>query len=306
MADRPRDPVEPVEDGSARREVGDYTSQLPRPVDPWATRAGQPTGPAQQPGDATSAQQPGGATAAQPTGPAQQPGGATSHYPTSPTSPTSGSREPAWSGRAGVPVRPSGGAGDGPSGWSGQPAAEGWDRPAPPGRDGRPWWLPILIGVLVLLLVVLVGALVWWASTLSDQQTPDDDAPDPNPAPTATAAVPTQPQPDQPETGEPEAPEPTAVQPTEATVAVPQLAGLPEAQARAKLDDLDLVYRLELRQSDQPAGTVIETNPSAGTPVPPGAEILLVVADSSSGPSPEPTVSPSPTGEPTDDEDADD
>ncbi|WP_326550620.1 PASTA domain-containing protein [Micromonospora sp. NBC_01813] len=297
MADRPKDPLD---DGSARREVGDYTSQLPRPVDPWGTRAGQPTGPEQPPVDPTSAQPPGGAPPAQPTAPVSPPGGATSQYP---TSETGGPREPAWSGRAGVPVRPSGGGGGGSGGWSGQPEAEGWDRPGQPGTTGRPWWLPILIGVLVLLLVALVGVLIWWASSLGDQQNPDDDAPDRDPVPTASAA-PTQPQTDQPETDEPPAPEPTEEQPTEATtVPVPQLTGLSEAQARSALDDLDLVYRLQLQPSDQPAGTVIETDPPAGTQVEPGTEILLVVADAGSGQSPEPTDSAEPTGEPTDGDD---
>ncbi|MFV2021829.1 PASTA domain-containing protein [Micromonospora sp. LOL_023] len=293
MADRPKDPLD---DGSARREVGDYTSQLPRPVDPWGTHAGQPTGPEQPPLNPTSTQPPVDASPARPTAPVPPAGGATSQYP---TNETGGSREPAWSGRAGVPVRPSDGGGSG--GWSGQPGAEGWGRPGQPGQTGRPWWLPILIGVLVLLLVALVGVLIWWASTLGDQQNPD--APDRDPVPTASAA-PTQPQTDQPETGEPPAPEPTEEQPTEATtVPVPQIVGLSEAQARAALDDLDLVYRLELRRSDQPPGTVIETVPSAGTQVQPGTEILLVVADAGSGQQPEPTESPEPTGEPTDEDD---
>ncbi|MFV2083961.1 PASTA domain-containing protein [Micromonospora sp. LOL_021] len=259
MADRPRDPAQ---DGSAGRDAGDYTSQLPRPVDPWATRAGGP-----------------GDQAGEPTGGSDQPAG----------SAAGGAREPAWSGRAGVPVRPATGGG-GTGDWPGPGGSEG---------GGRPWWLPILIGVLALLLVALVGLVIWWASTLDDST--DPGGPTPTAAPTAT--VPTaQPETEQPEPTE-EQPEPTEEQTTEApVVVVPTLTGLPLADARAELDERDLVYRLEQRGSDQPAGTVLETDPPAGTEVPPGTEILLVIAATNTEPTgpAEPTGAAEPTGDPGD------
>lgn len=286
MADRPRDPAE---DGSAGRDAGDYTSQLPRPVDPWATRVG---GPGDQTGEPAggSDQPPGryatpggdqGATVADQGG---QPG---STAPDLPAGSAGGSREPAWSGRAGVPVRPAAGGG-GTGDWPGPGGTEG---------NGRPWWLPILIGVLVLLLVALVGLVIWWASTLDDSTDPAE--PTPTAAPTATVPT-TQPETEQPPT---EQPEPTEEQTTEAPlVVVPPLVGLPLADARAELDARDLVYRLEQRSSDQPAGTVLETDPPAGDEVPPGTEILLVIAASNSEPTEpgEPTAPGEPTGEPGD------
>ncbi|MDG4774006.1 PASTA domain-containing protein [Solwaraspora sp. WMMD792] len=290
MADRPRDPAE---DGSAGRDAGDYTSQLPRPVDPWATRAG---GPADQAGESTgqSDQPPGrpgtpggdpGATVADQGG---HPGSTAPDLPAD--SAAGGAREPAWSGRAGVPVRPAAGGG-GTGDW-----------PGPGGGTeggGRPWWLPILIGVLVLLLVALVGLVIWWASTLDDST--DPGGPTPTAAPTAT--VPTsQPETEQPEPTE-EQPEPTEEQTSEAPlVVVPTLTGLSLADARAELDERDLVYRLEQRGSDQPAGTVLETDPPAGTEVPPGTEILLVIAATNTEPTgpADPTGAAEPTGEPGD------
>lgn len=304
MADRPRDPAQ---DGSAGRDVGDYTSQLPRPVDPWATRAGDPDGDGDaggptrvdQPGPGTGAVPPGPGTAGMPpagpgTGAMPPAGAGTAAIP-----PTGGDREPAWSGRAGVPVRPAGGdAAEGWPGAAGGGTGGGWDGPERPGQAGRPWWLPILLGVLGLVVIALVGTLIWWVANLDDTQ--DPGGPGPTTAPTASA--PTEP------TGQPE---PTEAEPTEpepeqssapAEVAVPDLVGLTEAQARQLLDESDLGYRLTFRDSDQPAGTVIETNPPAGSEVPPGTEIELVLAASDSEPSPEPSPSATPTGE-SDDED---
>jgi hypothetical protein len=52
----------------------------------------------------------------------------------------------------------------------------------------------------------------------------------------------------------------------------------PQATAQALLDRLGLGYRLELRESDQPPGTVIGTDPEPGEPVPAGEDVTLVIA----------------------------
>ncbi|MDG4762987.1 PASTA domain-containing protein [Solwaraspora sp. WMMD406] len=298
MADTPKDPFE---NGSTGRDAGDYTSQLPRPVDPWATRAGDrpadgddptmadPAGPGTTRPDQTSGHRTpsgqGQPTAPMPPGDHGGPVGSTgSAGPVGPVGPVGPDREPAWSGRAGVPVRPA--AAD-------EPAPPEW--PGPGGGPGaRPWWTPILIGVLVLVLVVLLGLLVWWLNGLGDDATEPENPP--TVAPTATLA-PTQ----EATEAETDAPEPTPEQTTAApVVAVPDLIGLTERQARAELDALGLVYRLELRDSDQPPGTVIDTDPSADSEVPPGSEVLLVISAADSEPSPEPEpTDPQPSAEPT-------
>jgi predicted Ser/Thr protein kinase len=69
------------------------------------------------------------------------------------------------------------------------------------------------------------------------------------------------------------------------TVLVPELIGLPEAQAVAVLNALGLQRRadpddptLYPEYSEAPRGTVIRQNPAPGVPVPQGAEITIVVS----------------------------
>ncbi|HEY0700152.1 MAG TPA: PASTA domain-containing protein, partial [Micromonospora sp.] len=79
-----------------------------------------------------------------------------------------------------------------------------------------------------------------------------------------------------------------------ARVPLPPLAGLPQAGAQALLDRLGLGYQLRFEPSDRPAGTIVRTDPPAGTLVERGDEIILVIAEE-----PAPPTGPPPTGEPT-------
>jgi uncharacterized lipoprotein YbaY len=85
-------------------------------------------------------------------------------------------------------------------------------------------------------------------------------------------------------------PEPT---PTPKPVTVPDVAGLPEADAIIALTDvrLEIGERVRELSEDVPAGAVILTVPEAGEQVPPGTFVDLVVSD---GPAATPTPSPTP------------
>ena len=173
-----------------------------------------------------------------------------------------------WTGRAAVP-RPNPSAPSDATEWG--EAEE---------RTGRHWWMPILLAVVAL---SLLGVLTYgvWLGLRSGQQMP---GPLP-PAPSTPASAPPTP------TFRSPSVEPTATQPTPsgtsaaATVEMPALIGQPEAIARAALDRLGLAYRVELRSSGRTPGTVIETQPDAGTPVPPGTRVILVIARAPATPS---------------------
>ncbi|MEV1155392.1 PASTA domain-containing protein [Micromonospora chokoriensis] len=184
---------------------------------------------------------------------------------------------PSWSGRAEVrPSRPA-------------DAAEWYVEE----QGGRRWWLPILWGVLGLLLAGLLGGALWLV--LANQ---DDDRDDPGPTPSlppasATSAAPTTESPTSAApTSESPSSSPTTTAPDE--VPVPPLAGLPQATAEGLLNRLGLSYRVVYRPSELPPGTVVGTEPEAGTPVPTDDEVLLVVSQArpSTGASP---TTPTPT-----------
>ncbi|GAA4677727.1 PASTA domain-containing protein [Phytohabitans rumicis] len=163
--------------------------------------------------------------------------------------------EQPWSGRAGVPP-PAATPLRGPTPYDWEPADEG---------AGRRWWLPIVLGIVALLLLGVLAVGIWLI-VRAEETEPSTPTPSPTLAPTsapATSAAPT--------TGPP----PTTAA---ATVPVPPLVGLTQNQARAALEELGLGYRLVFRQSTQPAGTVIETDPAAGVAVPEGTEVTIVIA----------------------------
>lgn len=83
-----------------------------------------------------------------------------------------------------------------------------------------------------------------------------------------------------------------------AFVAVPDVVGIPEADAIAAITgaNLRVGVRTDAFDDEIPAGSVISTSIPAGTEVPTNQEISYVV---SRGPEPTPSPTPSPTAEPT-------
>jgi serine/threonine-protein kinase len=69
-----------------------------------------------------------------------------------------------------------------------------------------------------------------------------------------------------------------ASEPDVQLVDVPDVEGQSFETARQSLQNLGLNVREEQEESDQPEGTVLKQNPSAGSRVPPGEEITLTVA----------------------------
>jgi hypothetical protein len=182
--------------------------------------------------------------------------------------PTDGPTQP-WAGRAGVPP-----AGVPPRG----PVPDEYAQPDEPGRR---WWMPILVGLIVVVLLAVL-AFGLWLLLRNDISTP---TPSPTTAAPTTAA---------PTTAAPTttAPSPTAT--TQGPVVVPPLLGLPEDRARAQLLAAGLQPRLEYRSASQPAGTVIDADPEPDTQVPPGSTVTLVVS-TGPAPPPTPTASAAPT-----------
>ncbi|MGW0434639.1 PASTA domain-containing protein [Micromonospora sp. NPDC003197] len=199
------------------------------------------------------------------------------HPPTPPVRPGP------WSGRAEVPAGVRGGT---PPDWYDE---EDYD-------NGR-WWMPILLGVIALFLLAVLGVGVWLIVQAS-QRGPASEPP-PGPTPSATSAP--SPVPQRSPTPSPstttETPTPRTTTP--GAVSMPILVGLPEAVAREVLDQLGLTYQVRFRTvPGWPAGTVIETDPRAGSPVLPSQRVTLVVAEPPS-PSAATTRSGRPTGRPT-------
>ncbi|CCH22173.1 PASTA domain-containing protein [Micromonospora lupini] len=181
--------------------------------------------------------------------------------------------------------------------WSGRAEVRA-PRPAEPAPDwyveeqgGRRWWMPILWGVLALLLAGLLGAALWVVLTARDDDS-DDPATPSAPPPSATAA----PSSSAPTSAAPSSATPSSPAATteEVQIPVPPLTGLTQTTAEGLLERLGLSYRVVYRPSELPPGTVVSTDPEAGTTVRTDEEVLLVVSQArpSSGTSP---TGPSPT-----------
>ncbi|MEU8152759.1 PASTA domain-containing protein [Micromonospora sp. NPDC048986] len=185
---------------------------------------------------------------------------------------------PAWSGRAEVrSPRPDDAGGE----WYVEE------------QGGRRWWSPILWGVLALLLAGLLGGALWVVLAERDDDR-DDRGPTPSPPPTSapsalpTSAAPTSAAP----TSESPSSSPTTDAPAE--LPVPPLAGLPQATAEGLLARLGLAYRVVYRPSELPPGTVVGTEPEAGTSVSTDDEVLLIISQAEPPTGASPTT-PSPT-----------
>jgi len=160
-------------------------------------------------------------------------------------------------------------------------------------QGGRRWWLPILWGVLALLLAGLLGGALW---LVRDQQEGDRNDRGPTPSLPPTTAPSTPPTSAAPTSAAPTSESPSSSPTTDAPdeLPVPPLAGLPQATAEGLLNRLGLPYRVVYRPSELPPGTVVGTEPEAGTSVSTDDEVLLIISqtDSPTGASP---TTPSPT-----------
>ncbi|WP_146167899.1 PASTA domain-containing protein, partial [Micromonospora sp. MH33] len=141
-----------------------------------------------------------------------------------------------------------------------------------------------------LLLIALIGLGVWLALRAADRDAEPGLSPSavPSTAPQTSAA---------PSTAAPSSSPPSSPPTTTAAaeVPLPPLVGQPESAARAALDRLGVDYRVRYRTSDQPAGTVIDTDPEAGEPVAEGDRVTLVVARAAAPTTDASTSTPSPT-----------
>ena len=155
------------------------------------------------------------------------------------------------------------------------------DWPAAPGRqrDDR-WWMPIVVGIVVLVLLAALG----WGIYLIVRNAAKNDSPAPavtsSAAPATTTAATTEtnrpttePTTTTPTTG------PTTTEPTDDAVAIPALRGLSVAEAKAALQGVGITStRVIYRPSDAEPDTVIDSDPEEGQEVPPDTRVTLVVS----------------------------
>lgn len=128
----------------------------------------------------------------------------------------------------------------------------------------RRWWMPIAVASTALVVLAALGLGLWLVVRPPGQRL------SPGPLPSSPSAAP-------PNTEPPLAP---GLGPVAGDrLLLPDLVGLPREAAEAELDRLGLGYRSRLRPSDQPAGTVVDTEPGAGTLVPVGTDVTLVLSE---------------------------
>jgi hypothetical protein len=165
-----------------------------------------------------------------------------------------------------------------------------------PEEPGRRWWLPILLGVLGLLVVI---AGITAAMMLSGN---DDE---PTPTPSVSGSIATSPSAASPSAAPSSAAPSSAPPSAETTVLVPETFGNSQGVATNKLEALGLKVNVVFQEDPiADPGTVLATTPPAGSVVPAGSEITIIVAKAlpSSSPSPShqvPEESLSPQGVPS-------
>jgi PASTA domain len=182
----------------------------------------------------------------------------------------------AWRGRAGVPPT------DPVRGAIPPQETEEWTQ-TDQEEPGRRWWLPILFGLLGVLLVfgIILAMVLANSDNGADNPTP---APSRTPRRTASAASVS------PSAAPTVTASPSIVQ-TTTTVLVPETHGETQAQATGKLEALGLVVRIQFQEDPiATPGTVLASTPTAGSVVPSGSDIVLIIAKAipSSAPSPVP------------------
>jgi hypothetical protein len=270
--------------GPGRRRTSDESTRFSPPArDDDRTQVGPPPGD-----DDRTRVQPGVSNSPTVVNPGARPADATSVMPPVEGGPAEG--EPAWSGRAEVrPPQPAGTGYQQVSDWPPVPERERNDR----------WWMPIVVGIVVL---VLLGALGWGIYLIA-QNSGKNDSPAPAVttsapvAPTTTATTATTEPTTEPTTTEPTT-EPTTTDPTDDAVAIPALRGLSVADAKAALhgvgiDSTHVIYRPSL---DAEPDTVIDSDPEEGQEVPPDTRVTLVVSAPSTNTTPATSAATDTTG----------
>jgi hypothetical protein len=187
---------------------------------------------------------------------------------------------PAWSGRAEVRApQPVGTEYQEVTDWPVEPAPERNDR----------WWMPIVVGIVVLILLAALG----WGIYLIVHNSAKDNSPAPAvttsapPAPTTTTTEPAT----EPTTTEP-SPTPSTTEPTTDAVEIPALRGLSVADAKAALQAVGITSTHVIYEAgDGEPDTVIDSDPEEGQEVPPDTRVTLVVSAPSTA-----TATPADTG----------
>ncbi|GIF24895.1 hypothetical protein BJ973_007154 [Actinoplanes tereljensis] len=174
---------------------------------------------------------------------------------------------PVWSGRAEVRA-PQPGRTSYDTDWQAGPP------PVPSERDR--WWMPIVVGIIVLILLAALGWGIYQIVQNSGDETPattpTTSAATTAPTSAATTAPSTAPTVTTPETT------PQTTEPTQTEVLVPALKGLALDDARDALNQTGLRYRVLYRESTSPPGTVIDSDPAEGQEVPPDTRVTIVVS----------------------------
>ncbi|HEX5199607.1 MAG TPA: PASTA domain-containing protein [Actinoplanes sp.] len=191
---------------------------------------------------------------------------------------------PVWSGRAEV-RSPLPGQASYDTDWSDAPVA------VPEQRDR--WWMPIVVGIVVL---ILLGVLAWAIYLIVQNSGGTGPAPTtPSTAPAATTTTPPSTAPSTAPSTEPTTTAPTTTATTQeptTSVTVPALKGLSLADARAALNRMGLRYRVLPIDSTAAPGTVIDSDPAEGQEVPPDTRITIVVAQPAGAPTTTATTAP--------------